>query len=151
MSTRIWIDIYETAIDKETDIPLDSYQLFGNYDFPKELQDIAEKYTNLDENYEFSFEINNAILNEIYFACDKACIRINEYNPFILSIEELAKPYLEANKSMGEALLDIIDGNHYPLVSAHFLRWLMDSQYILGILPGYFKIKENYRIIFSRC
>lgn len=151
MSTRIWIDIYEKTMDEEIDIPLASYQLFGNYDFPKELQAIAERYTIVDEDYEFSFEINDDILNNIYFACDEACIRMNKYKPITLSIEKLAKPYLDANKSMGESLLDIIDGNYYPLISAHFLRWLIDSPYILGVLPGYFSIEEKYKVVFSRC
>lgn len=150
MSTRIWIDIYEQTMDAETDTPLASYQLFGNYDFPEELQNIVEKHTAVNEDYEFSFEINDAILNEIYFACDKACIRMNKDHPLTISIEKLAKPYIDTNRSMGEALLDIIDGNYYPLISAHFLKWLMDSRYISGILPGHFSIKEKYKIVFSR-
>ena len=151
MSQRYWLGIEEVESGKQ----VDRMQIFGNNDCFKELQDFAKKYTEVDYDGNFEFELNDKQVNELLDAVDEACVNWLEEEEekngkdVIINISEINNLYDHKDR-LYSRLFNLDELSYYFTESLALVKFYKACECIEMSGRLTWAIRCGYKVIFGR-
>ena len=147
MSNRYNVEVFDS--NKKL---VDYIQLFGNNDYIEELHEFASKCgfdVDADDCY-FSGTLDGNQLSELYKVVDKVCIDVNNESPLIIDAKYLYERYgINFSMSLGECLIEVVDGQYRVLQSAMLLMFMWRLNVIECWSRISIRVKKRYEVVFS--
>ena len=157
MSTRYTLTIRNK---KDPERLFDSYQLFGNNDYIKEIHDFVAKLSSgkdlkieMNEDSEFFIELDSESLTGLYKVIDDYCLKLCKENPKVHRYIDIMSTYNEYQRrgiksDFGSCCYNINFDSIYALQSAYLFQILFKHRGT-RCLEGECEIKPGFIVEFE--
>ena len=157
MSTRYTLTIRNK---KDPERLFDSYQLFGNNDYIKEIHDFVENLSpekdlkiKINEDSEFFVELNSESLTGLYKVIDDYCLALCEEDPNTHRYIDIMSTYNKFQErgiksDFGSSCYNINFDSIYALQSAYLFQILFKHRGV-RYLEGECEIKPDFTVEFE--